>query len=217
MTTRSRTSHSSESRERYGFRNALWAVAVLALIIAAPAARLEPEPHSRAVGRSESPPVHPRFDLSSPEAALTRSPFPSDRLTVDDADQLTGRRVALPIPADCVANASDCQDIAFLDRLDGFSLTPRITVPFDGDIDVTSVGSKSVFLIPLGGTGGGRIGITQTVWDPATRTLLVSPDTPLEEHSRYALVVTRALRRHRRSSNRAERGIPPLRGSGGST
>ena len=44
------------------------------------------------------------------------------------------------------------------------------------------------------GNSQARIGITQTVWDPATRTLLVSPDTPLEEHSRYALVVTRALR-----------------------
>src|SRR5262249_51533212 len=41
--------------------------------------------------------VHALFDLSSPD----RSPFPSDRFTVGDADQNTGRRVALPMPADC--------------------------------------------------------------------------------------------------------------------
>jgi len=139
-------------------------------------------------------PVHPRFDLSSPEATLTASPFPTDRLTVEDPNQLTGRRVALPVPADCSANASDCRDVEFLNRLDGFNLTPRITIPFDGDIDVTSVTGKSVIIVPLGSDSGRRIGVTQTVWDPETRTLLVTPDASLDEHARYALIVTRGVR-----------------------
>src|SRR5215207_3172233 len=94
--------------------------------------------------------VHPTFNLSSPAA----SPFPSDRFTVADGDQLTGRRVALPSPADCVANASECRDVTFLNRLDGFNLTPRIVVPFDGEIDVASVTPKTVFLVPLGDAAG---------------------------------------------------------------
>ena len=56
--------------------------------------------------------VHPLFDLSSP----TRSPFPSDRFTVADRTQNTGRRVALPMPFDCVAHASECHDVTFLNQ-----------------------------------------------------------------------------------------------------
>src|SRR5215471_8597090 len=90
--------------------------------------------------------VHALFDLSSPD----RSPFPSDSFTVGDPDQNTGRRLALPMPADCVANASDCNDLTFLNRLDGFYGTPRITIPFDGDIDVATATGVNIFLIPLG-------------------------------------------------------------------
>ena len=90
--------------------------------------------------------VHPLFDLTSPE----RSPFPSDRFTVTDPGQNTGRRVNLPMPDDCIANASDCDDVAVLNRLDGFNIRTRLSIPFDGDIDPTSVTSESVFLISLG-------------------------------------------------------------------
>ena len=90
--------------------------------------------------------VHPLFDLSSPE----RSPFPSDRFTVADADQNTGRRVNLPMPEDCTVEASECEDVAVLNQLDGFNLHARISVPFDGDIDPASVTSKTVFLVKLG-------------------------------------------------------------------
>src|SRR5262245_40042085 len=158
--------------------------------------------------------VHPLFDLSSPSS----SPFPSDRCTVADPDQNTGRRVNLAMPDDCVARASDCQDVTVLNRLDGFNMNPRISIPFDGDIDPSTANSENIYIIPLGDAlapGGdlarksddgedddnglvipaeispGRIiGINQVVWDVATRTLLVSSDERLDEHSRYVLVVT---------------------------
>src|SRR4030095_14203660 len=78
----------------------------------------------------QTPTVHVRFDPSSP----TGSPFPSDRFTVSDRKQNTGRRVALPMPADCVAHLSDCQDIAVLNHLDGFNQHPRLSIPFEGAI-----------------------------------------------------------------------------------
>ena len=90
--------------------------------------------------------VHPLFDLSSPE----RSPFPSDRFTVADDEQNTARRVNLPVPEDCTAEASQCEDVAVLNQLDGFNLVARISVPFDGDIDPASVTSDTVFLVSLG-------------------------------------------------------------------
>src|SRR5215831_12116287 len=83
--------------------------------------------------------VRPMFDLSDPAG----SPFPSDRFTVRDASQNTGLRVNLPKP-DCTIRTSDCQHIDLLNELDGFNLQPRLSVPFSGPIDVTTVSSHTV-------------------------------------------------------------------------
>src|SRR5215217_2423757 len=135
------------------------------------------------------------FDLGARESG----PFPSDRFTVADSSQLTGRRVDLPLP-DRVARPSDYDDISVINTLDGFNLQPRLSIPFDGPIDVNSVNSKDVFVIRLGDTqnpqdrGGQMVGINQVVWDPATNTLHVESDQLLDQHTRYALVVTDGLR-----------------------
>src|SRR5689334_10250837 len=92
--------------------------------------------------------VSVQFSASNPDAA----PFPSDRYTVADAAQLSGRRVALPKP-DCAVRVSDCEDISMLNTLDGFSVTPRFTVPFTGDIDPATVTSDSVYLLHVGAPG----------------------------------------------------------------
>src|SRR4051812_114017 len=135
------------------------------------------------------------FDLDRPE----RGPFPSDRFTVADASQLTNRRINLPLP-DASTRPSDYADVSVINTLDGFNLQPRLSVPFSGPIDVTTVNSTSVFLVKLGDTtssegGGGQIvGINQTVWDVATNTLHVESDELLDQHTRYALIVTRGVK-----------------------
>ena len=140
--------------------------------------------------------VHPLFDLSTP----TGSPFPSDRFTVADPDQNTGRRVALPMPADCVANQSECEDLGVINTLDGFNMQPRLSIPFDGSIDINSVTNRTVFLISLGDaldphdSGGQVVGINQVVWDTFTNTLHVESDELLNQHARYALIVTTGVR-----------------------
>jgi hypothetical protein len=136
--------------------------------------------------------VAPFFDLAS----LERSPFPSDRFTVPDANQITGRRVNLPMPPDCAAEASECEDRALLNHFDGFNLEPRISIPFSGAIDPASVTSAAVFLVPLGETRRKPevIGINYRVWDPETREMSFRPDRILDEHSTYAVVVTTAVR-----------------------
>jgi hypothetical protein len=138
--------------------------------------------------------VSVRFDLAAPQG----SPFPSDRFTVPDWQQQTFRRVNLPLP-DCALLPSDCQDIEVINKLDGFSTQPRITVPFTGAIDPASVTSETVYLVNLGSTLGGagfgrKVGINQVAWDVASNTLIFESDELLEQHSRYALVVTTGVR-----------------------
>jgi len=113
-------------------------------------------------------------------------PFPTDLQTVADTTQATGLRVSLPVP-NCAARPSDCADIAVLNTLDGFSLQPRVSIPFGGAIDLASVSSDSVF---LANSAGHRIGINQVVWEPLTSTLHVEPDSLLEQATSYVIVVT---------------------------
>lgn len=147
--------------------------------------------------------THPLFNLDS----TTQSPFPSDRFTVVDRHQNTGLRVNLPLP-NCGTHPSDCADIALLNQLDGFNPQPRLSIPFDGAIDPSTVNSHTLFLIKLPGRFGfGRdfddhdlhgvhasvIGINQIFWDPASLTLFAESDQHLDEHSRYLLIVTKGI------------------------
>src|SRR5215210_2236958 len=116
-------------------------------------------------------------------------PFPSNLYTVPDAAQATGLRVSLPT-RDCTTNPSDCADVAVLDTLDGFNVQPRISVPFSGPIDTSTVSSSTVFLV---GPGGHVVGINQAVWEPLTNTLHFESDQQLAPATTYLLVVTRGV------------------------
>jgi hypothetical protein len=135
--------------------------------------------------------VHPLYNLQSP----TQSPFPSDSFTVFDFTQNTLLRVNLPLP-DCATRLSDCVDTLLLNQLDGFNPQPRLSIPFDGAIDVNTVNSQTVYLLRIGDlfrldpSGFRFIGINQIVWDPATLTLHAQSDEHLEQHTTYLLVVT---------------------------
>jgi Bacterial virulence factor lipase N-terminal len=135
------------------------------------------------------------FDLDTPDGG----PFPSDLFTVADSSQLTNRRINLPLP-DAASRPSDYADLNVINTLDGFNSQPRLSVPFTGPIDPATVTSRTVLLIKLGDTtdpldrGGDVVGVNQVVWDVATNTLHVESDELLEQHTRYALVVTRGVR-----------------------
>jgi len=139
--------------------------------------------------------VHPLFNLQS----TTQSPFPSDRFTAGDAQQNTGLRVNLPEP-NCATHLSDCADVALLNQLDGFNPQPRLSIPFDGPIDVSTANSSTIFLVKIPGSGMDGVafdhftpqvtGINQIVWDPASLTLFAESDDHLDQRSNYLLVVT---------------------------
>jgi len=144
--------------------------------------------------------IHVLFGFDTPEMGI----FPSDVFTVADDSQKTGLRVNLPWP-DCKVRVSDCKDIALINVLDGFSLQPRVTVPFDGDIDPASVNSSNAFFVELGDAdldapadrsenGASRvIGVNQLVWDPATPVLAAQSNEQLRQHTRYAFVLTKGV------------------------
>src|SRR5262245_38528733 len=75
--------------------------------------------------------VHAFFGLAAPP----NGPFPSNVFTVPDHTQNTELRVNLPLP-DPKTHPSDYQDTQVLNTLDGFNLQPRLSIPFDGPIDV---------------------------------------------------------------------------------
>jgi Bacterial virulence factor lipase N-terminal len=139
--------------------------------------------------------VNALFDTSSPRGG----PFPSDVFTTTDPTHNTGVRVNLPLP-DCVARPTDCRDLGVINTLDGFNVQPRLAIPFDGPIDPSTATSQTILIVslgdalPNGDTGGRVIGINQVVWDPLTNTLYAESDELLNQHTRYALIVTNGLR-----------------------
>jgi hypothetical protein len=139
--------------------------------------------------------VSVQYDLSADPA---KSPFPTDRFTTYDGAQRTLKRVKLPKP-NCTTFASDCADIDVINTLDGFNVQPRVTVPFDGNINPATLTSQNVYFYNLGhvltGAGRGeRVGINQAVWDPATKTAAFRADELLKESSRYVVVITNGVR-----------------------
>lgn len=117
--------------------------------------------------------------------------MPSNSYTVGDATQLTGRRVNLPVPVCDSTNSSVCDDLALLNLQDGFDLRPRVTVPFSGPINVSTVNATSFYVT---GPNGFRTPITQLVWNPSTNVLAGEPSDFLSEATAYTVVVTRDIK-----------------------
>ena len=152
-------------------------------------------------------------------------PFPSDRFTELDKTQNTCQHVSLPVslPAmDCASQPSECLERGMLNQFDGFNTKPRISIPFSGPIDLSTVDSTTVFLVALGNSvasgvpscmlpptgdededdvlpapdAGWVVGIDQGVWDPDpdTNTLYVEAAELLDQHTKYVVVVTRGVK-----------------------
>jgi hypothetical protein len=137
------------------------------------------------------------FDPSTPDAG----PFPTDYLTVPDPAQKSGLRVDIPVP-DCNAQYTACQEAGLADQLDGFSIRARARVRFSGPVNTTTL-QGGIFFVALENLTrdepgiyhvGDRIPTNQLVWDPTTNTLYAKPDTVLDQHRRFALVITDAVK-----------------------
>ena len=130
--------------------------------------------------------------------------FPSDAFTVRDKAQLTGRRVSFRKGVDFPtvggfvrkgcdnSNYSLCDGFAELNRLDGFDLQPRVTVPFTGSIRLGSVNDRNFFI--SNDRGAFVSGLRQLTFDPATHTLAGISARFLRERTRYRVHVTNGIR-----------------------
>lgn len=136
------------------------------------------------------------FDPSTPAIG----PFPTDFLTVQDPLQKTGRRLNLPLPS-CAAQYSACQDTGLLEQMDGFSVRARVSVRFSAAVNISTLRS-GVFYVALDNLtqeepgihkAGDTVAIDQVVYDPLTNTMYAKPVAALDQHRRYALVVTDAV------------------------
>lgn len=133
------------------------------------------------------------FDPSAPQTG----PFPTDFLTVPDAMQKTGLRLNLPLPS-CETQYTDCQEVGLLEQVDGFSTLARVHVRFSAPIDPSTL-RGNMFYVALNNLEPGEPGVQKdgdatpidlVVYDPATNTAYAKPMTPLDQHRRYAFVVT---------------------------
>lgn len=122
---------------------------------------------------------------STPATAV----LPNDRFTVADSRQLTGRRIALPVPRCTAATVSVCDAARLLNQLDGFDLRPRVAIPFTGPIQLDSFNAGTVYV----DGPGGRTRLVQVVQDPATDTVYGTTEAYLHEQSHYTVVVTRGV------------------------
>ncbi|MGI8694774.1 MAG: hypothetical protein ACR2JK_18045 [Geodermatophilaceae bacterium] len=120
-----------------------------------------------------------------PAAPAVVSLFPSDDLTVFDAGQRTGRRVALPLP-DCATHPTDCNTVALLNQLDGFDLDPRLALRFDRPVDTARVAAL-VTISAVDSTWS--TGVNRVVYDAATNTVFAHPVDQLAPGSRFQLRV----------------------------
>lgn len=115
--------------------------------------------------------------------------FPSDRLTVNDARQATGRRLNLPLP-DCDVYVSMCHEIRLLNGLDGFDLDPTIAVQLrsaPGENLEEEFDDDTLFVQAVG-DGGGRVGLNRFVYDPKTKVLFGRPRDQLRDATTYRVV-----------------------------
>ncbi len=129
--------------------------------------------------------------LLAGDSPATR-PFPDDTFTVADPAQQSGRRVALPAAGCDAAGRSLCDDLSVLNRLDGFDLQPRVTLPFSGPVDLLTVTPQTVHVV--GPTGADAGGLVSLVFDPASNTVSGTTAAFLDPDSTYTLVVTSGVK-----------------------
>jgi hypothetical protein len=130
--------------------------------------------------------------------------FPDDAFTIADPQQATGRRLHFeqgedyPTVNGVVQPACDsgdeniCDAFTMLDKLDGFDLQPRVTVPFTGAVKLDSVDDSDFYITDAAGKYVS--GMRQLTFDPAANTLAGISDKFLQEGMRYRVHVTAGIR-----------------------
>lgn len=127
-------------------------------------------------------PAAPAGAASQPRGRVV---FPTNALTVRDDNQLTGRRLNLPLP-NCTKQPSTCAEVRLLNQLDGFDLDPRVEVKLEGQPDFDSLYRWNFYIERA--SGGPRYKLNRLVYEPRTKTLYGHPRRQLQPGTRYRVV-----------------------------
>ena len=95
-------------------------------------------------------------------------------------------------PTCTAANYSVCDTFAMLNKLDGFDLQPRVTVPLTGAVDLATVDDSNFYITD--DIGQFVSGMRQLVFDPGSNTLSGISDKFLTEDTPYRVVVTSGIK-----------------------
>ena len=79
-----------------------------------------------------------------------------------------------------------------INTLDGFNLQPRLSIPFDGPIDVNTVNSHNVFLVRMGDTLDRMITTSRS--SASTRSSGTRPPTACTSNPTTCSTSTRGMR-----------------------
>jgi hypothetical protein len=128
-------------------------------------------------------------------ASLDDTPFPSNVFSTGDPDMVTKLRVNLPLVLPVEEHVSENGEISALNQLDGFSMRPRVTIPFSGAaLDVNTIDGSNIFFVKIDEPEAGAL-ITggQFIYDDHRNRILCAPRFYLNESSRYGLVVSKRI------------------------
>jgi hypothetical protein len=89
---------------------------------------------------------------------------------------------------DPTASQSVCSNVGLINKLDGFSINPRIMVCFSDEIDPSTI-SSGIRIVPTG-KDQTPVTINQVLYDSTSKCAFAKPDQILNQQSRYLLVVT---------------------------
>lgn len=138
------------------------------------------------------------FDPSKPDVG----PFPTDYLTAPSTTAKTGKRVRMPAPPDCAATPNDCQEAWLLNDFDGFNVQARVRVRFSGQVNPQTL-RDGIFLVSRENltdeergarSTGDIVLLNQIVYDAKNFTAYGKPDQAMDQHRRYLLAVTDAVK-----------------------
>jgi hypothetical protein len=130
--------------------------------------------------------------------------FPDNAFTARDSRQVTGLRVNFeqgedyPLVNGSIRSGCDstdysiCDAFAELNKLDGFDIQPRVTVPFTGPINLSSVDDSNFYITD--DAGNFASGMRQLTFDPATNTLAGISDKQLMESTPYRIFVAAGIK-----------------------
>ncbi len=122
---------------------------------------------------------------NGPEHGVAVTLFPTNALTVRDPLQLTGRRVALPMP-DCAVRPTDCNTVQQLNQLDGFDIDPRLSLTFSASVDPAAIAAATM-VTRVDTRHAAPIGVNRVVYDAATHTVYAHPVDQLAPDATYEL------------------------------